>query len=1285
MIFLQLLLYFDLCVQKISSYILAVTVRDLFYNQPVRRNFIQSSPQKVLQSVKKCVLRVALVHSKVSFKVTDIDSEKELLSVQPSSAISILMSDHGIDEFSSLHKVNHTDGFLSLSGYMTGPSDKFSAKAFQYVYINSRFVFRGPIHKLLNHLVMTFESLEQQSDYVSQKGKRSRSQASLAYIVNLSCPSDLYDLTFETSETYVEFKDWGPILTFIQNAIQQVWSRITNGESSCHGVDLLDNSEYWKGKDDISFGNEDSTENSVVAIDKFQRQQYDLDYSPLPNRKKHLGGTFKKNYDKATCLEFEMDASQFNEQQSEMGFDFPASLSSIDFPNDDLEYRHNTRRKHSGDMGGSHLSSDWKNESPKIESAKMELSSDHEEWINQLEVRQSGYGCRDHEATFQEFEVHASVFKGQQVERRAVCQRGFSMEPMVDVPDCEKIPNAGQEYATKIFVSNHNSEFSDDRLTSGKNCSDYMEGNPFTYWQNESLKNESAKIALSSDHEVWSKKLEGNESGKYHFLHGCSSMRSFSCSKGVLNSEEEPEFSLGEPQSQRRRLCSDENMGVLEVESSNQRGDIFLGNGGQSSVESGKDHLLHGCSSLRSLSCSKGFLNCGEEPEFPLGEPRFKRKQLCSDENIGVLKVERSNQGGDIFLGPEVQSFADSGEGHFLHGCSSLRSLSCSKGFLIREEELEFPLAEPQFKSRRLRADENVGELKVESRKQKDNILLRQGEQAFAESIGLHSDFILHNRGLPAPDKWFISNSDSETSDAFLQPSWNVESFPRDIKDEVGVKCRNVSRDKGGWLQFDLHSEGQPSNDKYEVERDITDEVGVRCGTVKDTRLLSLQRNHLSRDRAGWLQFDLHSEGQNSHDKYNDEREKLGYQGGKNDLQGHHCSRSCSPPPSVKQKRKCVPLNSSFAAGRKPRTELAYIDGRNEIMDFAPNSGEELISTTRPEMKYRKSVVPDVEVLEGKQVEHGCLEVHNSPGFMTNGSRKLEDFVTKWRNSSKEKNMKTGCDGGSYHSSILDISSGFFSLAGRELIPESLQKNCLRKAKVLHQLDKKFIPVVAGGTLCVIDQHAADERIRLEELRDKVLSGKARTISYLDPEEELILPEFGYQLLHDYAGQVREWGWICNMQAQGSGMFNKNLNVLHQHTAVVTLIAVPCILGTNLSGGDLLEFLQQLADTDGASTIPPCVGRVLNSKACRGAIMFGDSLLQSECALIVEELEKTRLCFQCAHGRPTTAPLVNLAGLHGEITKVLALTKKNDTFILQRQELSISRATQRLAAGRGAA
>ncbi|XP_039064922.1 DNA mismatch repair protein MLH3-like isoform X2 [Hibiscus syriacus] len=167
-----------------------------------------------------------------------------------------------------------------------------------------------------------------------------------------------------------------------------------------------------------------------------------------------------------------------------------------------------------------------------------------------------------------------------------------------------------------------------------------------------------------------------------------------------------------------------------------------------------------------------------------------------------------------------------------------------------------------------------------------------------------------------------------------------------------------------------------------------------------------------------------------------------------------------------------------------------------------------------------------------------------------------------------------------------------------------------------------------NSNYCSLLQHAADERIKLEELRHMVLSGEGKSVTYLATEKEMILPEMGYQLLHNYSEQIRQWGWICNFHTQESRSFKKNLDLIHPKPAVVKLLAVPCILGVNLSDVDLLEFLHQLADTDGSSTMPPSVSRILNCKACRGAIMFGDSLLPSECSLIVEELKQTSLCFQ---------------------------------------------------------
>ncbi|CAN0873675.1 DNA mismatch repair protein MLH3 [Linum grandiflorum] len=956
-------------------WILAVVVRDLFYNQPVRRKFIQSSsPKKVVQSVKKCVLQVALVHSRVSFEIIDIESEKVLLSTYRSSAMSILMSDYGIDEVKSLHKINVSDGFLSLSGYITCPSDDFSPKAFQYVYINSRFVFKGPIHKLLNHLAMTFEVLDS-SGAMSEKGKRSQTQACIAYIMNLYCPRDLYDLTLETSKTYADFKDWGPILTFIQKAVQQVWSKIVAGEYASHRVDL--HSTLWKGNDDMMSTKEVLPETSEVASDKFQRPQYHAAYSPLERLKKHPDETFNGDYNKAAYQEFEVDFSELKEQvetrypyQSDFSIldvadcgniplgtlacnsNLLPSHNSFDLPDDILQERHDIMQTHSGDLARNHLSSVWQNDSSKIESPKMEFSSDHKAWRKQLEtsVRGNNRYRNGGDSTLQEFEVDVCDFNDE-VEMRCAYQSGFSIQSK-DVTHRERTLVMPQEYCSPVFTARNSFEFSDDKFIEDRDnirqkYSDDIEGNPLSSnWKYEFPKYESANIPLFSDHEMWHKQLKFGEGGRVPVLHGCSFRRSVSCNKGLVNSQEEAEDPISESHYSNDKFLEDTrkdrhkyNDDMVGNLISSDWHNEYLINGSANNIsssghevwskqlkigESAKDHFCCGRSPTRSLS-RKGLLNRGEETEVTIAEPHVKRRRVCFNKNIDVIEDEINNQRDDIFLG--------------------------------------------------------------------------QGEQTF-------------------------------TQDALLEACWGVKNFPRDITDEV--------------------SRGEKGENHCHL-------VGSKA---KKTHW-----QHMSGATVDWLQLDLQSQDQNSYDKYSEKWDKLGYQSGKKDLLSNYSRRSHSAPPFHRQKRKFVSSNGSLSVGRKPQAHVVH-DQENKITYLEPNSIRKLHSTTRPEMKHEQSTVSPIEEgLEVKMVGQQCMG-HNSADFTSSGRREVEHII-KWRNSSQEN--RTARDGDSHHS-ILDITSEFSNLTGSVLIPESLRKNCLKQAKVLQQVDKKFIPVVGDGTLAVIDQ-----------------------------------------------------------------------------------------------------------------------------------------------------------------------------------------------------------------------
>ena len=61
--------------------------------------------------------------------------------------------------------------------------------------------------------------------------------------------------------------------------------------------------------------------------------------------------------------------------------------------------------------------------------------------------------------------------------------------------------------------------------------------------------------------------------------------------------------------------------------------------------------------------------------------------------------------------------------------------------------------------------------------------------------------------------------------------------------------------------------------------------------------------------------------------------------------------------------------------------------------------------------------------------------------------------------------------------------------------------------------------------------------------------------------------------------------------------------------------------------------------------MPPHLLALLNSKACRGAIMFNDPLTLDQCERLVDQLGRTDAPFQCAHGRPSLVPIIQVKGM----------------------------------------
>lgn len=238
-----------------------------------------------------------------------------------------------------------------------------------------------------------------------------------------------------------------------------------------------------------------------------------------------------------------------------------------------------------------------------------------------------------------------------------------------------------------------------------------------------------------------------------------------------------------------------------------------------------------------------------------------------------------------------------------------------------------------------------------------------------------------------------------------------------------------------------------------------------------------------------------------------------------------------------------------------------------------------------------------------------------------------------------------------------DPSAGRPTASSVEL---AISRADLQSSHVLDQVDGKFILcTTTDSVLFCIDQHAADERYRLERLlRDFVSDCVTGTSSHtLSSTLTLGISCVQYDLLSKN-DRIRTGMKMLGWDIETVIMIHEKLG-----HAQVDLKGVPHILRerTLTEKGrpkdlDLLTsvFANCVEEAVSFETsnkedwmvlsrrMPSTLLDLLKSKACRSAIMFNDSLSRAACQRVVERMAECMFAFQCAHGRPSLVPLCQI-------------------------------------------
>eukprot|EP01033_Poteriospumella_lacustris_P006777 gene6777-4888_t len=240
--------------------------------------------------------------------------------------------------------------------------------------------------------------------------------------------------------------------------------------------------------------------------------------------------------------------------------------------------------------------------------------------------------------------------------------------------------------------------------------------------------------------------------------------------------------------------------------------------------------------------------------------------------------------------------------------------------------------------------------------------------------------------------------------------------------------------------------------------------------------------------------------------------------------------------------------------------------------------------------------------------------------------------------------------------------------------PLALQRSSIMSnIQCIGQVDRKYIACIvhesansssdtmdsAGVRLfLLLDQHAVDERINLELMQAEATSPMDRRTIILSPPQRLNVDLSITHTLHEQMALFRSWCFTYQI-------YQRNDRTSHYDVVsfdaplpydggssgpfMVEVLSVPLIHGDEvLTADDLIEFctlVQMQRDMPDSLLAPPAVHRILTSKACRSSLKFGQFMEQQEMNLLLSRWQQTRLPFQCAHGRPSAIPLLDLTAI----------------------------------------
>jgi DNA mismatch repair protein MutL len=171
-------------------------------------------------------------------------------------------------------------------------------------------------------------------------------------------------------------------------------------------------------------------------------------------------------------------------------------------------------------------------------------------------------------------------------------------------------------------------------------------------------------------------------------------------------------------------------------------------------------------------------------------------------------------------------------------------------------------------------------------------------------------------------------------------------------------------------------------------------------------------------------------------------------------------------------------------------------------------------------------------------------------------------------------------------------------------------------------LDTFIIAEAADGSLVLVDQHAAHERLTHEALSAQLRDGGVRAQPLLVPAVVDMPPADAARLLGAAEALAR-----LGLEIEGFG------------AGAVLVRSLPALLGAADPAPLLRDMAEELAEDAESTALERKLDATIARLACHGSIRAGRRMNAAEMDALLRQMEATPRAATCSHGRPTVLKL----------------------------------------------